>query len=413
MAKEKLFESYIVTASTLVQQYDGTIPLSDFLRQYFSLHKKFGLRDRKYVTELCYCNYRTGHASPPRSLKGELLKDENSIQQKIVAALFLCSQQPNELLAQLKPEWNKKTGYTLEEKISFLHRPFNITDIFPWQEELSESIDTISFAASHLTQPNLFLRIRPNKKEQVCRKLHENKIGFKEYSDDCLALTNTTKVESILESNKEVVVQDYSSQTVKEFLEIIASNIRHQTSAIKVWDCCAASGGKSILAIDVFKNVDLTVTDIRPSIIHNLKQRFKEAEIKNYHAFITDLQTTNYKPQTTNFDLIICDAPCTGSGTWSRTPEQLYFFTKEKINYYVELQKKIVTNTIPHLANNGFFLYITCSVFKKENEEVVEFILNNFKLQLVKQEVLVGYNKKADTMFGALFKACRKIKIDF
>ncbi len=393
MAKEKLFESYIITASTLVQQYDGTIPLSDFLRQYFSLHKKFGSRDRKYVTELCYCNYRTGHA----------LKNVTT-EQRILTALFLCAQKQNELLAHLKPEWNEKAELSLEEKISYLNYPFNITDIFPRKDELSEHIDRTVFAASHLIQPDLFLRIRPNKKKQVYKKLQENKIEFKECAEDCLVLPHTTKVENVFELNKEVVVQDYSSQRIKAFLQIIKSDFKHQTSDIKVWDCCAASGGKSILAVDVLEKIDLTVSDVRPSIIYNLKRRFKEAGIKNYYSFVTDLTNSQFPIPNSNFDLIICDAPCTGSGTWSRTPEQLYFFTKEKINYYVELQKKIVTNTIPHLANNGFFLYITCSVFKKENESVVEFIQENFQLQLLKQEVLIGYDKKADTMFSALFK---------
>jgi 16S rRNA (cytosine967-C5)-methyltransferase len=151
------------------------------------------------------------------------------------------------------------------------------------------------------------------------------------------------------------------------------------------------------------QNVDLTVSDIRSSIIHNLKQRFKEAGIKNYHSFVGDLTNSKFQIPNSKFDLIICDAPCSGSGTWSRTPEQLYFFKKEKINYYAELQKKIIINTIPHLIKNGFFLYITCSVFKKENEEVVEFIRNNFQLQLIRQEIFIGYDKKADTMFGVLF----------
>ena len=70
MSKEKLFESYLSTAVSLVQQYDGSIPLSDFLKQYFSLNKKFGSRDRKHVSHLCYCYYRLGQ-NPPRSLKGE------------------------------------------------------------------------------------------------------------------------------------------------------------------------------------------------------------------------------------------------------------------------------------------------------------------------------------------------------
>ena len=52
----------------------------------------------------------------------------------------------------------------------------------------------------------------------------------------------------------------------------------------------------------------------------------------------------------------------------------------------------------------GSFVYITCSVFKKENEEVVTFIKENFHLKLKQMEVLKGYDKKADSMFVALFE---------
>ena len=68
------------------------------------------------------------------------------------------------------------------------------------------------------------------------------------------------------------------------------------------------------------------------------------------------------------------------------------------------LRKQIVQNVIRHVKKDGFFLYITCSVFKKENEEVVEFIQRNSELELIKKELLKGYDKKADTMFAALFK---------
>ena len=54
------------------------------------------------------------------------------------------------------------------------------------------------------------------------------------------------------------------------------------------------------------------------------------------------------------------------------------------------------------LNNNGYFLYITCSVFKKENEAIVDFIKQQFHLELIKMELLKGYDKKADTMFAAL-----------
>ena len=159
----------------------------------------------------------------------------------------------------------------------------------------------------------------------------------------------------------------------------------------------------------MLQNIQLTVSDVRASILQNLKQRFVKAGIKNYDSFVVDLSINNHqsKSEISNrkFDMILCDAPCSGSGTWGRTPEQLYFFAEEKINAYVVLQKKITQNTIPFLKPGGHFLYITCSVFKKENEDVVAFILQQFSsFQLIKKELLIGYNEKADTMFAALFK---------
>src|SRR5690349_10968196 len=114
MGEQKLFENYLRTAFTLIQQYDGSIPLNNFLKQYFAQHKKFGSRDRRYITHLCYCFYRAAPNYQIDALKGI---DENVTRQQIITALFLCSQNQNELLERFNPEWNKKTECTIEEKI--------------------------------------------------------------------------------------------------------------------------------------------------------------------------------------------------------------------------------------------------------------------------------------------------------
>lgn len=391
MAKEQLFKSYVSTAATLIQQYNGSTPFNDFLKKYFALHKKYGSRDRKHISHLCYCYYRLGYAC--RTLQTE---------ERILIALFLCSLESNSLLSNLKPQWNEQVHLPFSEKLPIINNSFTLNDIFPWQNELSENIDGTAFAASHLVQPDLFLRIRPGQKDQVLSKLKAQTTLFEEYGNDCLALFNATKIDDILEVNKEVVVQDFSSQRIAEFFELIKSQMSNPKSPIKVWDCCAASGGKSLLAIDTLGNIDLTVSDVRPSIIQNLNKRFVEAGITKYKSFVADL-TTIINIQSSPFDLVIADVPCSGSGTWGRTPEQLYFFTTDKIDYYSNLQKQIVQNVIKHVKKGGYLLYITCSVFKKENEEVVDFILTNSNLQLIKKVVLIGYDKKADTMFGALF----------
>lgn len=394
--------SHLNTAVQLIGQYNGEMPFSIFLKSFFAQHKKYGSKDRKSIAHLCYCYFRLGKA---------LL--QMPVDEKILVGLFLCDQQPNELLQHLKPDWNEQMHLEIEEKIILLNSSgisFSLTDIFPWKELLSEGIDHEQFCKSFLIQPDLFLRLRPGHEKKVKQKLQQAGITFKEISPTCLALPNTSKIDAIIELDKEAVVQDLNSQMTGSFFMPSGfatgidthptSNFQPPTSNCKVWDCCAASGGKSILAYDLLPNIYLTVSDVRESIIHNLKQRFSRAGIKNYQAFVTDLSVDRNK---TTSNLIILDAPCSGSGTWSRTPEQLAYFQTERIDHYSGLQKSIASNVIPHLEKGGRLVYITCSVFKKENEEAVSFLMNKFSLQLERMEVLKGYDKRADTLFAASF----------
>lgn len=184
---------------------------------------------------------------------------------------------------------------------------------------------------------------------------------------------------------------------------------RPSDRSLKLWDCCAGSGGKSIMAYDHNPSIELAVSDVRKSILANLESRFKTAGIRKYKSFKADLAHSPLSiPHPiaigSSFDFIIADVPCSGSGTWGRTPEQLSFFDKKEIESYSRLQKRIVDNIVPHLDPGGHLLYITCSVFKKENEEVVEYIKQKFHLEVKKMELLKGYEIKADSMFAALLQ---------
>jgi 16S rRNA (cytosine967-C5)-methyltransferase len=394
--------SHINTAEQLLQQYNGSVPFGSFIKQFFSQHKKYGSKDRKNISHLCYAFFRLGKAA--LQLPAE---------ERILTGLFLSSPEPNELLQHLKPAWNEQTRLPLIEKIELagIHDSrFTIHDIFPWSAELSEAIAYEPFCASFLTQPDLFLRLRPGKEAAVKNKLQQAGITFKEMNPTCLTLPNASKIDTVIETDREAVIQDYSSQRIGELMEFIRDSLSASTPSTplraprRVWDACAASGGKSILANDIFPRIDLTVSDVRKSILINLEKRFATAGIKHYHSFIADLSTSTFNFQHSTFDIIITDVPCSGSGTWSRTPEQLYYFEPGQIERYSALQKKIVQQAIAHLKPGGFLLYCTCSVFKKENEEVVQYLQEQHGLQLLKKELLAGYNQKADTLFGAVLQ---------
>ena len=385
------FHSYLSSAIKIISSYKKGEPFNFHLKQFFSENKKYGSRDRKQIASLCYGYFRCAH----------LFEDFNAIETVILKALFLCNHSSNEILAQLKPELNEKIDLNAEEKIKLLN--INQKSLFNFSEDLSDSIDLNRFALSMFKQPSLFLRIRPGCKEKVADKLTRNQTYFEVIGDDSIKCNNAVKIDEVLLLNKEVVVQDLNSQRVFDFLK--QNKKGDEKTLFSVWDTCAASGGKSILIHDVLKGkVKITASDIRENILSNYTYRLQSAGINIYRKFIQDLSVSSGLMSSEKFDIIVCDAPCTGSGTWSRNPEQYFSFEKNTISVFSKKQKEIVSHTIPHLQKNGFFFYITCSVFKSENEEIVNFIRHEHQLNLINQSYLKGYDDAADTMFVAIFQ---------
>jgi 16S rRNA (cytosine967-C5)-methyltransferase len=379
--------SHLNTVKKIVESYDGSMPFASWLKQFFKQDKKFGSKDRKQIAHACYCYYRLGGSF-----------SEIAFEERVLTGLYLCSNSPNRILEELKSEWNDSIGQPIDKKLENLSASDEIEKVFLFNDQLSTQIDFVEFNKSVLTQPHLFLRIRPGKQTKAIKQLEEAGIKFNLFNNDCIQLDNQSKIDEVLNIDGDVVVQDYSSQRTIE----VVSDYYKEGSKLSVWDCCAASGGKSILVHDHYPAARLTVSDVRESILINLRNRFKRAGIRGYESFVTDLSVENFS-RDKQYDLVLCDAPCSGSGTWSRTPEQLYFFKREKIDEYAELQKKIVNSASRALKQGGYLLYITCSVFSKENEEVVEFIQSNLSLRLNTMQYLKGYDRKADTLFVALF----------
>lgn len=382
------FHSYINSAVTILIQYNGEEPFAAFLKKYFAANKKYGSKDRKQIAHCCYCYFRTGKAL-----------DGLSPEEKILTALFLCSQAADPVLLDLRPEWADKISLSYGEKRAFLKLPGSVTDLFPWAGELSIGIDPIDFATSFLVQPDLFIRIRPGHEQYLKNLFTTKQVPFNIIAPDCLSFSAGTKLDELIVTNKEAVIQDYNSQQVGTLISLVK-----QDRLLQVWDACAASGGKSIMTKDRLGKISLTVSDIRENILHNLKKRFTEAGISGYTSVVADLSARDPLAPGDLFDLVIADVPCTGSGTWGRTPEQLFYFDKNKLSAYSDLQQKIVKRILPHVKPGGYFLYITCSVFKEENEARVQNILAGSGFSIVKQVCLAGYDKKADTMFACLLR---------
>lgn len=370
----------------VLASYDGQFPLYRHLQAYFKQHKQMGSSDRRWASRYIYSYFRLGKA---------LL--DLPIIERLAVADFLCNTDLSLITEHHFPTATEQVGLSVEEKVAFVkskYPSFELDDVFPFKSELSESIDKQAFLLSLFVQPDLFIRVKETHLPTIKAKIEQAGVVVKELSNTTLALPNGTKLEQLITDARLYQVQDFSSQKTGGYFQ--------PQSYEYWWDCCAASGGKSLLLHSLESKVKLLVSDVRETSLGNLQERFQLAGIKDYQKKVIDLlQDNDQILHDYEFDGILLDAPCTGSGTWGRTPEMLYFFEEYKVANYVKLQKAIAENVVKYLKVGKPLIYMTCSVFKQENEEVVAYLLENIPLRLEKMELIKGYNDKADSMFVA------------
>ncbi len=337
----------------------------------------------------------------PPSLEMTIDKYHNS-HQNVADKLVREYEGPTPFALYLKTYFaaNKKHGSKDRKSISAICYEYfrKLSEAFPLQNFISSAIDIPKFTASHLQQPLLFIRVRPGKKELVKASLEKAGLFFESIGDMAFALPNTSSLQNIILLNKEAVIQDINSQALASLLKLIPLTEK----PLVVWDPCAASGGKSILIKDTMPNVQLHVSDIRENILFNCEKRLKEAGIQPASLQVVDITLPfAIKKQ---FDFIFADLPCSGSGTWGRTPENLQAYTEAQLNAMTQLQENILHHLMPAIKIGGYLLAATCSVYKNENEDQIEKLLATNKFKLIQQAYFIGYDKKADTLFGALLQ---------
>ncbi|RYY33025.1 MAG: RsmB/NOP family class I SAM-dependent RNA methyltransferase [Sphingobacteriaceae bacterium] len=378
------------TFQRILDEYPADTPLGKFLPGFYRQNKQMGSTDRRVAGRLVYNYFRLGRALP------NVPPDE-----RLLVAEFLCNTQLNSYLQHFKPDWAACIGFTVNEKIAIVkttYPDFKEADVFPWSAELSADIDKEKFLRSFFVQPELYIRVIKGHEQAVKAELTKAGIVFKDEGNGCLCLPNGTRLENIFPQQHWFEVQDYSSQQTAQFFR--------QEKWDKWWDACAASGGKSLLLHSLQPDIKLVVSDIRESILANLDERFRQAGLLKYQKKILDLtQNPDQEMHDYEFDGIILDAPCSGSGTWGRTPEMISQFSPQKIAFFQRLQQSILRNVVKFLKPGKSIIYITCSAFKAENEEAVDFMVTELGLKLEEMKVLKGYERRADTMFVARLKA--------
>jgi 16S rRNA (cytosine967-C5)-methyltransferase len=166
-----------------------------------------------------------------------------------------------------------------------------------------------------------------------------------------------------------VELQDAASQAVVDQLPLV--------DGMRVLDFCAGGGGKS-LAMAGRAKIDLFAHDANANRMNDLPLRAQRAG-----ADITCL-SEDEAVQKAPFDLVLCDVPCSGSGSWRRAPEGKWRLTREMLDEIRLSQRQILDDAAELVAENGHLAYATCSMLDEENNDQVQgFLARNAGWSLV------------------------------
>ncbi len=184
------------------------------------------------------------------------------------------------------------------------------------------------------------------------------------------ALTSQISDFSAMEQDAENRMAAPRAQLQDEGSQLIAELVGH---GARILDCCAAPGGKTAVLLENNLDAQLLACDVHPTRLATMRRRLATSPAQARIEFrVADAaKLANVGP----FDRILCDVPCTGTGTLARNPEIRHRLQPQELARQTERQRAILTAALGLLAPGGRLLYATCSLEPEENERVVEACL--------------------------------------
>jgi 16S rRNA (cytosine967-C5)-methyltransferase len=175
--------------------------------------------------------------------------------------------------------------------------------------------------------------------------------------------------------------------------EIAAAAIPASTTAgraARVWDCCAAPGGKALILALRLKDAEILATDVSAKRMAQMVarlRRFNYAE--RVKCDVADVSVVAGDADE-KFDLVLCDVPCSGTGTLARNPEIRLRLRPEDLARQSARQRAILSGALRRLASGGRLVYSTCSLEPEENERVVEAVAPGAGVRRISMEPLIA-----------------------
>src|SRR5690242_11654187 len=172
----------------------------------------------------------------------------------------------------------------------------------------------------------------------------------------------------------------YVQEASSMFLEQALKNSADLSRPVKVLDLCAAPGGKSTLVDSIISPESLLVSnEVIKTRVNTLADNITRWGRAN--VVVTNNDPKDFARLRGFFDVMIIDAPCSGSGLFRKDPEAIREWSPENVIHCKLRQQRILTDALPALGKAGILIYSTCSYSTEENEAICDWIIDNFSME--------------------------------
>jgi 16S rRNA (cytosine967-C5)-methyltransferase len=334
--------------------------------------RRLGARDRRLYRELIYATLRhlpwietlldsTAGAAPPRG-------EEPAIAERAIAWLAADTPATHAFRAELAGDFPPEVPASVAGRAGILASRAGLASLHPllpdwFESEFPGVLDSPDYDVLNSRAP-LWLRIQTDKPAEVLDEFA--RLGWDAAGSPLLPGAVAIRGEADVVATEayksgRVEIQDLGSQLILEAVGIDPGG---------AWlDACAGAGGKSLqLAGLLGPSGRVQAHDTRPAALDELMRRSRRAGLSDRIRVLAS--------PTGPYDGVLVDAPCSGSGTWRRSPHLKWVTRAADVRAFARRQLALLARFAPLVQTGGRLVYSTCSLCRSENEEVVRLFLS-------------------------------------
>ena len=334
--------------------FKDKIPADNIINAYVRERKYIGSKDRRFITETVWKIIRNRRklvfdagSNEPRRVLLTYLQDEDFD--------LLCGGEYGLApLSKEEKEWLKRRNEEVYPAAVEAECP-------DW---LFDKVKNIHLLKALNEPASADLRLNKGSRARVIEQLQGEGLYFvpTPYSPIGIRSAERVNLNNCVAYKEGVIeVQDEASQ-----LAAILADVRPEH---KIIDYCCGAGGKSLtMAFLMNRQGKIQIHDINRSRLEAVKERAVRLDVKNLEI-IEEVGDRDY-------DRFVVDAPCSGTGTWRRSPDAKYRLTPETLKELNKTQAELLEKAFNHIRRGGRVVYITCSILRDENEDIIEAFLS-------------------------------------